>query len=207
VPVPVVEPRKEERREGRGDGRTEGRNEGRGDGRGDGRRDGRRGDGRGDGRGKRRDGRRDNRQDDRAPRDGEPRRDRVAAAGESGEGAAPRSEGQRQGDPDANAAKAATSARAANRVNRARHASRARAASSRRAGAIGASVVSGVNAVIGPSVPPSAVNGRPSAVSALPIGAKPVTCRRAASRAKAASGTRRACAAKLRRARVPPARP
>jgi ribonuclease E len=68
APAPAVEPRKEERREGRGEGRSEGREGGRGDGRRGGRGDGRRG-GRGDGRGR----------DGEARRDGEPRRERMAA--------------------------------------------------------------------------------------------------------------------------------
>lgn len=76
APAPVVETRKDERRDGRGEGR------------GDGRRDGRRGEGRGDrgdrgGRGRGGEGR----------RDGEPRRERVAAEG--AEGAQQRPEGQR----------------------------------------------------------------------------------------------------------------
>ena len=78
VPVPVA--KKEERREGRGDGR--------GDGRGEGRRDGRRGEGRGD-RGR-------DRRNGEGRRDGEPRRDRMAAEG--AEGAAQRPQDQARGD-------------------------------------------------------------------------------------------------------------
>jgi len=79
-PAPAAPVRKEERREGRGDGRGDGREGGRGDGRRGGRGDGRRG-GRGEGRG----------------RDGEQRRERVAAEGAEGQlGNAP--EGMRQRD-------------------------------------------------------------------------------------------------------------
>jgi ribonuclease E len=81
-PAPANPVRKEERREGRGEGRGDGREGGRGDGRRGGRGDGRRG-GRGDGRG----------------RDGEQRRERVAAEGAEGQqGNAPEGARQRDGE-------------------------------------------------------------------------------------------------------------
>jgi ribonuclease E len=78
APAPASPVRKEERREGRGDGRGDGREGGRGDGRRGGRGDGRRG-----GRG----------------RDGEQRRERVAAEGAEGQqGNAPEGTRQRDGE-------------------------------------------------------------------------------------------------------------
>ncbi len=83
--APTAPAAREERREGR----TEARTEGRGDGRGDGRRGGR-----GDGRGDRRGGRRD----EARGRDGEPRRERVAAEGSEGQPRPPEG-GRREGEP------------------------------------------------------------------------------------------------------------
>jgi ribonuclease E len=95
APVAAAAPTAPAAREERREGRTEARTEGRGDGRGDGRRGGR-----GDGRGDRRGGRRD----EARGRDGEPRRERVAAEGSEGqprppEGGRRESEPRREGDP------------------------------------------------------------------------------------------------------------
>ncbi|HSV34376.1 MAG TPA: Rne/Rng family ribonuclease, partial [Ramlibacter sp.] len=95
APAPATEARKDDTREARGERRGDGRGEGRGEGRGDGRRGGRGG----------RDGERQGgRRGDGRGRDGEPRRDRVAAEGAEGQqargdgGRPPRDGEQRRGE-------------------------------------------------------------------------------------------------------------